>query len=414
MALVVLLAAAATFSRTAAAQPGPDSPPPAPLTITDDHPKVELVTMGIGALMWERHGHIAMCVTQNGLRSSLMRPEPGDGCYNYGIADFHHPVDMAWGFFRGTHSFWVGKDLPGNMLEIYQYFDRTIWVQPLPFDAAQKTKVIAKLEDDILEEHRHYAYDHFADNCTTRIRDIIDNVTDHALSKMTDLPGDKTFRDYARDGFYGMKVPLLITDIAMGRSTDRVPTYWERMFLPQYLREAVQTKWGIKPYMVNERKECRQLEHDAAKSGDADASCVARGIPTAKNQDSGRWLFALVILVLTAPVVLAYRFGKLRRTGLAISIIPYWLLGAVLTLLAVISPLPYIHWNETVLVWFPLDIAILFLSPERKVKYAKGRVAMLALIAVLMLINVLHQPLWAPLLWPLIPMATVAFWRPAK
>ena len=80
-------------------------------------------------------------------------------------------------------------------------------------------------------------------------------------------------------------------------------------------------------------------------------------------------------------------------------------------MLAIISPLPYVHLNETCLVWFPIDIAILFLSPEHKVKYAKGRVAMLALIAVLMLINVLHQPLWAPLLWPLIPMATVAFGR---
>jgi hypothetical protein len=410
VALVVLLAAAATSSRSARAQPGPDSPEPARLAITDDHPKVELVTMGIGALMWERHGHIAMCVTQNGLRSSLARPEPGDGCYNYGIADFHHPINMAWGFFRGTHSFWVGKDLPENMLEIYRYFDRTIWVQPLPLDAAQKSKVIAKLEDDILEDHRYYAYDHFEDNCTTRIRDIIDNVTDHALSKMTDMPGDNTFRDYARDGFYGMKIPLLITDIAMGRSTDRVPTYWDRMFLPQYLREAVQTKWGIKPYMVYERKECMQNERAAAEAHrDPDPSCVARGIPTAENPNSGRWILALVILVLTAPVWLTRRFGKLQRTGLAISVLPYWLLGTVLTVLAIISPLPYVHWNETVLVWFPIDIVILFLSPERKVKYAQGRVAMLGLIALLMLTNVLHQPLWAPLLWPLIPMATVAW-----
>ena len=366
--------------------------------------------MGIGALMWERHGHIALCVTAHGLRSSLARPEPGDGCYNYGIADFHHPIKMAWGFFRGTHSFWVGKDLPENMLEIYRYFDRTIWVQPLPLDDAQKKKVIAKLEDDILEEHRFYAYDHFGDNCTTRIRDIIDNVTDHALSKMTDMPGDKTFRDYARDGFYGMKIPLLITDIAMGRTTDRVPTYWDRMFLPQYLREAVQTKWGIKPYLVYERKECLRDERAAAEAHrDPDLSCVARGIPTAQNLDSGRFLFALVILVLTAPVWLTRKWGRLQRTGLAVSIIPYWLLGAVLTMLAIISPLPYMHWNETILVWFPFDIAILFLSPDHKVKYAKGRVAMLALIAVLMLINVLHQPLWAPLLWPLIPMATVAW-----
>jgi len=61
-------------------------------------------------------------------------------------------------------------------------------------------------------------------------------------------------------------------------------------------------------------------------------------------------------------------------------------------------------------VWFPIDIAILFLSPARKVTYARARVAMLALIGLAMLIGVLQQPLWAPILWPLIPMATVAFW----
>jgi len=387
VALVVLLAAA-----TAAAQPAP---------ITDEHPKVELVTMGIGALMWERHGHIALCVTHDGLRSSLAHDAPGDRCYNYGNADFEHLLAMAWGFVRGTHSFWVTRDITWS-LQHYRSTDRSIWVQPLPLDAAQKTKLIAKLEDDILEDHRFYAYDHFDDNCTTRIRDIIDDVTDHALSNMPDSPGDKTFRDYARDGFYGMTIPLLVTDLILGRSGDRVPTYWERMFLPQYLREAVETKWGVKPYMIYERKECRD---------DPDPSCGARGIPTAMNTNSGRWAFAFVILVLTAPVWLSRRFGRLQRTGLAISIVPYWLVGTALTVLAIVSPLPYFRINEMILVWFPLDLVILFLSPAHQVKYTRGRIAMLALIAVLLLIHVLHQPLWAPLLWPLIPMATLAIHR---
>jgi len=419
VALVVVLAAA-----SASAQPGPDAPSAAPAGVPPSPtqsipappaqgPVIELVTMGIGALMWERHGHIALCVTRAGLRSSLADPYPEDRCYNYGIGDFHEPIKMVWGFFRGAHSFWVGKDLPSNMLAVYTYFDRTIWVQPLPLDEAQKQKVIDKLENDIKEDNRYYAYDHFADNCTTRIRDIIDNVTDHALAKMTDMPGDATFRDYARDGFYGMRIPLIITDIAMGRSTDRTPTYWERMFLPQYLREAVQTKWGIKPYMVYERKECLRDERAAAEAHRApDASCVARGIPEVPDPPSGRLLFALVIIALTAPVWATRMWGHLQRTGLAFSIIPYWLLGTVLTFLAIISPLPYVHLNETCLVWFPLDIAILVLAPAHKVLYAKGRVAMLGLIALLMLVNVFHQPLWAPLLWPLIPMATVAFWKP--
>ena len=73
-----------------------------------DPPVIELVTMGIGSLIWERHGHIALCVRYADPRE--------DACYNYGIGDFHQPVAMAWGFFRGTNSFWVGKMDPGEML----------------------------------------------------------------------------------------------------------------------------------------------------------------------------------------------------------------------------------------------------------------------------------------------------------
>jgi len=386
VALVVLLAAA-----TAAAQPA----------VTDDRPQVELVTIGVGSLVWERHGHIAICVTQHGLKSSLVHHEPFDRCFNYGYADFLHPLKMSWGFVRGTHSFWAGTQTPEALYENYLEEDRTIWVQPIPLDAAQKTKLIAKLEDDILDAHKYYAYDHFSDNCTTRIRDILDNVTDHALAKMPETSDGRTFRDYAREGFSGMEMPLVVTDLILGRTGDRVPSYWDRMFLPQFLREAVQTKWGVQPYKLYERDECIR---------DDDRSCTDRGIPTAPHPNSGRWMFALVIFMLTSPVWITRAGGRLQRTGLAIAVVPYWLLGVALTLLAIASPLPYFRMNELVLVWLPLDLAIVFLPAAAQVAFARVRVAMLALTVALMLAGVLHQPLWVPLLWPLIPMATVAFW----
>jgi hypothetical protein len=112
-----------------------------------DYPVVELVTMGVGSLIWERHGHIALCVRYEDRRQ--------DACYNYGIGDFHHPIGMATGFFRGTQSFWVGKMNPHQMLNIYRYADRSIWVQPLPLTPEQKKKVIDKLERVIMEEIRY-------------------------------------------------------------------------------------------------------------------------------------------------------------------------------------------------------------------------------------------------------------------
>jgi len=118
------------------------------------------------------------------------------------------------------------------MLWVYHHADRTIWVQPLPLSKDEVAAVIDKLEYDVQEEHKYYAYDHFWDNCTTRVRDVLDNATGGSLRAMKDSGGDRTYRDLARDGFYGMRVPLLITDIAMGRVTDRVPTYWSACSCP--------------------------------------------------------------------------------------------------------------------------------------------------------------------------------------
>jgi len=386
-AIAVAGALALLLANRAHAQPGPDRDRSyAPAAIYPDlyaqKPVIELVTMGVGALIWERHGHIALCVREADPRN--------DRCYNYGIGDFHHPGKMAWGFFRGTGAFWVGKASVKDMLSIYVYADRTIWVQPLRLTADEKRKVIDKLEHDILDDNRYYAYDHFWDNCTTRVRDVLDQATGGKLSAIPSDGDTRTFRDLAREGFYGMTVPLLVTDLAMGRATDRVPTYYERMFLPQFLREAVAKQSNVQPIPIYTRI----------------------GDPPTTDDSSGRGWLALAILVLTTPAWLTRLIGRLPRAGLVIAVIPYVLLGTVLTFLAIISPLPYIRWNEVCLVLFPLDLLVLFGPPERRRRYARGRLVMLAAIVVLSLVGVLEQPLLTTLLWPAIPLAVVGLWPP--
>lgn len=351
-----------------------------------DEPVVELVTMGVGALIWERHGHIALCVRYKQAENDL--------CYNYGIGNFHEPLGMAWGFFRGTKSFWAGEQSIDELIRTYAGRDRTVFAQPIPLDKAQKAQVLAKLEADVLEENKYYAYDHFWDNCTTRVRDILDAATNQALSSMTEPTDGRTYRDLAREGFFGIensRPALLITDIAMGRVTDRVPSYYERMFLPDYLREAVQKKWGVTPIVLYQRQ----------------------GPPQQHDGPSGRVVFALIILLFTAPAVIARWRGRFQRATLALALVPPVLLGTILWFLAIISPLPYVKWNESCLVFFPFDLLLLglgVLGPEKRKLYARGRVAMLGVMALLMLVGVLKQPLLAELLWPLIPAALVGFW----
>jgi hypothetical protein len=384
MRAVLVVLCAFAFARPAAAQPHDQAHDLLLRNPVRDQPKpvVELVTMGIGSLIWERHGHIALCVVYDDDRD--------DRCYNYGIGDFQHPLGMVAGFFRGTHSFWAGEMDPDQMLSIYVWADRTIWVQPLlNLKPPQVQEVIAKVKSDILEDNKFYAYDHFWDNCTSRVRDILDHATGGELSALTNQTDGRTYRDLARAGFFGMRVPLLVTDLAMGRVTDREPTYFERMFLPDYLREAVKDGWKIRPIPVYER----------------------RGDPPLTDGPSGRVLFALFILLLTAPAWATRLWGRFQRTGLAIAVSPAALLGLIFWVLAIISPLPYVRWNETCLVLMPFDWALLFLSPARARKYARARVIMLAIVAALLAVGVLKQPLWSALLWPLVPAATVAFWK---
>ena len=401
----MLLAFAGGVARAdeALAQPTPEQQ-----KLQNEYPRVVLVTMGVGALIWERHGHIALCIeyedrTQN-------------ACYNYGIGDFFHPVKMFWGFFRGNGSFWVGEMDPGAMLSVYKRADRTIWVQPLPLTLAQKQKVIEKLKFDILEDNKYYSYDHFWDNCTTRVRDILDDATDHAFSKMVEQTDDRTYRDLAREGFYGMKVPSVITDLAMGRVTDRVPSYWERMFLPDYLREAVTTLWHVQPTAIYERKgapavlETEMRLHDPKRQMSAtERAALEQHLEDLKTAGSGRIIFFIIILVLTAPVWATRLWGRFQRAGLAIAVIPPAFLGTVFWFLAIISPLPYVRWNETCLALMPFDFLLLILAGDRRKKYAQGRTVMLGLLLLLNLVNIIRAPIWTAIIWALIPNATVGY-----
>jgi Domain of unknown function (DUF4105) len=374
--LPALCAALAWSVSIATAQPAA-----VPATASDE-PVIELVTMGIGSKIWERHGHIVLCVRYSDPRR--------DRCYNYGIGDFRHPVAMGLGFFRGTNSFWAGADSPAEMLYIYRYTDRTIWSQRLPLTVEQKQKIIAKLEFDILDANRFYSYDHFWDNCTTRIRDILDDATGGKLSAMREPTDGRTYRDLAREGFYGMRLLLLITDLAMGRVTDQVPTYYERMFLPDFMREAATKLWGVEPVVLYQRQ----------------------GPPSSKDGPSGRGWLALILVLFTAPTWLSRIAGRLQRSALAIAVLPQVVLGITLWTLAIISPLPYVRINESCLIFLPLDLLLLVLPDRLARSYARGRVVMLAVVATLMAIGVLRQPLLAELLAPLIPALVVGFWPP--
>lgn len=346
-------------------------------------PIIELVTMGPGELLWEKWGHAALCVRY---------PDPRrDVCYNYGTTDFANPVTLVWDFLRGRSLFWVSRTTPQRMIHFYSnVLDRTMWVQTLPLSPDKARETAEVLKTASREENKYYKYHHYEDNCSTRVRDIVDTALGGVLSA-----GEErypySFREITRRGLSEYPVLVILSDFGIGRPADRIATIYQAMHLPDVLRDEVKRHAGIEPVVIYERR-----------GRDFDVSHPA----------SRLWLFA-VALLLAVPAVASHLTGRYRRLGLAIAIVPPALIGTLLWSMAIISTLPEIRYNEVILVLWPTDLALPFLSPTRRRQYARVRVVALMLVSILSVLGVLHQPLWTVIVLPLIPCLVAALMTPA-
>jgi hypothetical protein len=191
-------------------------------------PKVFLITLGQGAAYWEKYGH-----------NMLWFYEPTSGldvAYNWGSFDFTKP-----GFLRrlllGDSEYWVDT-LPGQaVIAYYQRHDRTITVQELNFTPEQASRALEFARNNMRPENRYYRYDYFLDNCSTRVRDVIDYALGGAIKRATRDTVDRTYRLETLRLLDDMKLTQLGVDFALAQPADRRITVWEGMFIPMRLRD---------------------------------------------------------------------------------------------------------------------------------------------------------------------------------
>lgn len=338
--------------------------------------------MGAGPAFVEKFGHTALCVRYPAERQR-------DACYNYGTTNFAAPVQLVTGFLRGNSVFWVSVNRPASMMSFYRRRDRTVWRQVLPLSPRNAEALAQRLAHDAQPEYRDYQYHHYRDNCSTRVRDMIDEFTGRALSGTRSTPGRLSFREHSRRG-YADNLPLLLAlDVVLGRPVDEVPSQFDEMFLPLALRDAVQQRLGVAPEVIYHR----------------------RGSQFSTDPGWARGWFLYLALLLAAPLALARWRRRRERLALVITCAPLALLGAILWLVALVSPLPELRYNEVLLIFLPGDALLPWLRPPWRQRYLHGRIAGLFAVSLLAAVGVLVQPLWTLLLVPLLPFA-VAAWPP--
>jgi Domain of unknown function (DUF4105) len=324
----------------------------APPTLPDTGLSVVLLTMGQGDMVWEKFGHNALWIHD---------PAAGtDRVYNYGVFDFDSPG--YWGrFIKGNWLYELGVFTIDQTVYQYQYFNRAVQAQLLNLQPAQKRQLQALLETNALPQNREYLYDYYRDNCSTRIRDVLDRVLGGTLRAATaDSLTGTTYRWHSERLIAGDPVSYVGLAGGLGPRADRRITAWEEMFLPFKVQEQVRTirvadaagrpvplvarEWTVLP-------------------------AVGRAAVLAKPPTWTPWFLVAGVLIGAALVLLARAAPRkaLARFGFS-AISALWLLfagtgGLILLGLWAFTNHQIAYRNENLLQLSPLALPLVLLAP---------------------------------------------------
>lgn len=378
--LLCALAAGAAAPRPAEAQ----HPASLQLTEGDTARSVWLMTMGPGHRVWEKFGHNALWIHD---------PDTGsDEVYNWGIFDFAQEAFFARLLFGHMRYRVASVDL-ARTLWFYRLQERTVRVRRLRLTPEQMAEVDRMARTAVLPENRFYGYDPFRDNCSSRVRDLLDRALDGRLRALTDtVPTGTTYRGHTRRLLQHVGWAYAGIMTMLGETTDRPISAWEEMFLPL-------------------RMEARLAELPVGE-GAADTVPLA-GPPHVLHRASGPGAPASVpgfhlgwAAGGVAGGLLLFGLGALAGRGSRAAAGAFVVLGGLWSLLAgLLGALMvfgwaftghwYVYRNENLLPLGPLSLALVALLPRAVLGRSPGRWAarMAWAVAALAVIGVLIQPL---------------------
>jgi len=336
---------------------------------------VYLLTFGQGDAVWELFGHNAIWIKD--------RSKGTDITYNWGMFDFNQP-NFVGRFLSGNTSYWMeGIDLE-SMLHSYTQRNRSILAQELNLSPEQRLKLKQALELNALPENRFYRYDYYRDNCSTRLRDMLDRALGGQLQTGTTTRlTTETYRTHTQRLTQGSIPVYTGITLALGHPADNPISVWDEMFLPVRMANHVRNvrvadTVGRKIPLV--RSEMALFTAGRAPEDSAPPGYLA-------------WYVAIGLVLAGALIALVRRAEHGGRVALfaASALATLWSLVAGLAGLALVGAWLFTrhHFmgrNENLLHFSPLSIALVGLIPlaihgMRGISRARNLSALIAAIS---------------------------------
>lgn len=195
--------------------------------------EVSLITYGPGTIYWERFGHDALELRDRVSGQAVT--------FNYGVFDFEQK-NFLLNFARGRMNYMMDAEYAADDMAAYRQAGRWIEQQKLALSPDQAGQLRDFLLWNLQPAHRHYRYDYYADNCTTRVRDALDRVLGGQLKRALQARrGRETYRQQTDRLMAGQPWLMLLLDLGLGPYADQPLDAWRASFIPMTLMRNIAT-----------------------------------------------------------------------------------------------------------------------------------------------------------------------------
>lgn len=299
--------------------------------------KISLTFIGPADALYSSWGHVAVIIENTESGASRY--------YDYGNFSFEQDSFIR-NFVMGRLYFLKMASNAERQLKYNSFLNRDVTIYELNVRPENRLKLFEFLENDILPENRIYLYDHFYDNCSTRIRDMMDIITDGEFSSKYTVESDKTLRMQIRRFIYNQGFIDWLLNFAMKGAVDKPATVYEGMFLPLELEK------GVTAMMVtNEAGE--RIPFVKSK----EIINLAEGRPAIVDYPPSRWPYGLILgLILAAGAWLLQRksdrvTAKRKLYAVYSMLLAFFLAipGSLLFFMAIFTDHSFAYWNMNLL-----------------------------------------------------------------